>query len=259
MTKFEETACVRVNEKLAPSSYRLELEAPKAALAIEPGQFVHLAVAPNSCAMLRRPFSIFDKDEKNGTITIMYEVIGKGTEMMTSWEPGYESSILAPLGNTWAQKSNPTSVLLVGGGFGGAPLYMLAKKFINDGVDVTVVLGAKTKDALILQDYFETLTLSELVVATDDGSAGINAFCTAPACDLIESGKFDYVASCGPAAVMRSVAECSIKQNVDCEVSTESYMACGVGACKTCVVDSVDGKVKACECGPIFNARWLKW
>ncbi len=259
MNKFEEKVKVLCNERLAPSCYRLELLAPRCASTIAPGQFVHLQVAPHELAMLRRPFSVFDVCEENDTITIMYEVKGKGTVMMTSWGETYETSVLAPLGNTWANDKNPRSVLLVGGGFGGAPLYMLAKRLLGDGAAVKVVLGAKIKETLILSSYFEKLDLSELVIATDDGSAGWSGFCTEPAIELMESDSFDYVATCGPAPVMKAIASAALKRDIDCEVSTESFMACGVGACKTCVVESQSGKVKACECGPIFDARCLKW
>jgi dihydroorotate dehydrogenase electron transfer subunit len=259
VTKFEEKVQVLSNVALGPTSYRLEISASKCSKVIEPGQFVHMAVAPPETAMLRRPFSVYDSDPSQSKMTIMYEVIGKGTKLMTRWKEGDTTSILAPLGNTWAEKFNPTNVLLVGGGFGGAPLYMLAKKFIAAGINTSAVLGAKTKDLLFLEEDFSNLNLSELVVTTDDGSRGLHAFCTVPAAEMIVSGAFDYVATCGPKSVMEAIAKKSIECNVACEVSAESFMACGVGACKTCIVETDEGKVRSCKCGPIFDARCMRW
>lgn len=259
VTKFLEEVEVLGNDCLAPNCYRLRLKAPKTAEAIKPGQFVHLSVAEATRAMLRRPFSIFDADIEGGSVTIMYEVKGQGTEIMREWEAGQESDLIAPLGNSWTEKTNPKNALLVGGGFGGAPLYMLAKELLSKSTNVSVVLGAKTSDLLILEDYFAVLDLKEFVVATDDGSKGFDGFCTIPASEMIRRGEYDYVATCGPTPVMKAVSETSMECDVNCEVSYEAYMACGVGACKTCVVDTDEGKVRSCTCGPVFSARCVKW
>ena len=149
--------------------------------------------------------------------------------------------------------------LIVGGGVGAAPLYMLTKQLIENEVQVDVVLGARTKDLLVLEDRYNKLGVRSLVCATDDGSYGKKGFCTAPAEKLIDEHAYDYVATCGPLPVMEKVASASKGKAKKVEVSCEERMACGVGACKTCVVDTVNGKVKSCECGPVFDAEVISW
>ena len=286
--KFLEDAEVVANEQLASCIWRLTLRAPKTAAAILPGQFVHMQVDGGQKAMLRRPFSVFDA--MSDTISIIYEVKGKGTVLMTAYKIGDKVSLIAPCGNSWltsslhlykGNKARATddkvcemssealleklkggkigSALLVGGGVGSAPLYMLAKRMIDNNVKVDVVLGARTKDLLVLEDSYEQLGVRHLVCATDDGSYGEAGFCTVPAEKFICENAYDYVATCGPTPVMQKVAHLSKNAGVPCEVSCEERMACGVGACKTCVVNTVNGKVKSCECGPVFDAEVISW
>lgn len=257
--KFVEKVRVVENEKLASRVCKLVLEAPKTSAAIRPGQFVHLQVSEFSSAMLRRPFSVFDRDEKSDTITILYEVRGRGTELMTSWKISDTSSVISPLGNTWAEGKSANRVLLVGAGLGAAPLFMLTKNLVGAGSSVDVVLGATTKELLVTKESYSSLSLNNLVVSTDDGSEGFSGFCTIPARELIESNNYDYVATCGPYPVMREVASACSETKTACEVSMEGLMACGVGACKTCVVETVHGKKRSCADGPIFDAKDILW
>ena len=280
--KFLEDAEVVANEQLASCIWRITLRAPKTAAAILPGQFVHMQVDGGQKAMLRRPFSVFDA--MSDTISIIYEVKGKGTALMTAYKIGDRVSFIAPCGNSWltsfsealcsqrdmrsssSQGSLPNTVpseirsaLLVGGGVGAAPLYMLAKQLLAQGAKVDVVLGARTKELLVLEESYKQLGVHSLICATDDGSYGEAGFCTIPAERLIGENEYSYVATCGPVPVMQKVAHLSKNAGVPCEVSCEERMACGVGACKTCVVNTVNGKVKSCECGPVFDAEVMAW
>ena len=264
--KFLEVGQVVKNEQLASCVWKVTMITSAAARAILPGQFVHLQVDDGKLAMLRRPFSVFFANAETGEIEIIYEVKGKGTEMMTSWQPGKTASMIAPLGNSWlstiegADQEKIERALIVGGGVGAAPLYMLAKNLTGQGAAVDVVLGARTSELLVLKGDYGSLAVNSLTCATDDGSFGFDGFCTIPAQNLLAQNDYDYVATCGPAPVMKAVAAAAESSGVrHVEVSMEERMACGVGACKTCVVETVNGKVKSCECGPVFAAEVISW
>lgn len=260
---FDEECRVIQNDKLADGIYFLKLDAPKSAVQIRPGQFVHMRVGDEQSTLLRRPFSIFDTDKSAGTITIIYAHLGMGTGLMAEWKPGHTSRMISPLGRGWGEKDGrlveANRVLLVGGGLGGAPLYMLAKEYCAGGVEVDVVLGATTADQLVLKPYFGELGFNLFEVSTDDGSAGFHGYCTDVAEKLMSENKYDYVATCGLKPVMQKTSDCAAKQGVRCQVSSEGYMACGVGACKTCVIDTRQGRLRSCADGPIFEGVDVIW
>lgn len=263
--KFLENVKVLSNEQLASCIWKIELEAPATSSATLQGQFVHMQVDGGKKFMLRRPFSVFRADAKNNRIEVVYEIKGKGTSLMTAFEIGDTLSLIAPCGNSWLSTLDSSAsdrikkALFVGGGVGAAPLYMLAKNLVDRGAVVDVVLGARTKELLVLENDYKQLNVRELVCATDDGTYGESGFCTIPACRLLEVNDYDYVATCGPVPVMKKVADASLQKGIPAEVSMEERMACGVGACKTCVVNTVNGKVKACDCGPVFGAEVITW
>lgn len=257
--KIDEKVVVIVNEKVAKNIYCLQLQGSAIAKSILPGQFVHLKMYENNMPVLRRPFSVFDCDANAGIFTILYEIKGRGTAMMCNWRCGFETFALGPLGNTWSEDKVPSKALLVGGGLGSAPLFMLAKKLIKNNIATSVVLGAKTRELLVTLKSYENLNLKGIYAVTDDGSCGSKGFCPDEAEKLMTQENFDYVATCGPPIVMKKVAKMCIDKNIDCEVSLEEKMACGVGACKTCVVNTKRGKLKACCDGPIFDAREVLW
>ena len=162
-------------------------------------------------------------------------------------------------------------MLVVCGGAGAAPLYMLCEQLVALGVRTDVVLGAQTKEALVFRSRFEELLAKGASCgcgaprcSTDDGSFGRAGFCTPLAQEALaeaaEAGEpYDYVAVCGPEPLMKAVARMAAAADVPCEVSLEKRMACGVGACLSCVVDTVDGKRRACVDGPVFDARKVVW
>ena len=254
----DETARVIANSRVSDRLYVLELESPQIASAIQPGQFVHLLVPGMPDKLLRRPFSVYKADAAAGTFSILYQVVGAGTEVLASVASGAETSVIGPIGNTWTPPDTG-NVLLVGGGVGAAPLFMLAASAASVDRRVTVVLGAQTKDALVTLDDYHALPNVDVVPATDDGSFGFAGFCTSPAQEAIDSGGFAWVACCGPEPLMRIVSGIALEAGLPVQVSLERRMACGVGACLSCVVDTVEGKKRCCVDGPIFNADEVVW
>lgn len=254
----EERAVVRVNSQVGPRLFSIELESPSIASALLPGQFVHMQVPGMPDKILRRPFSVYKTNAQAGSITILYQVVGAGTEVLSQVAPGAVSSIIGPIGNTWSPPES-AHALLVGGGVGAAPLFMLAEQLSRTASSLSVVLGAQTKDALVTYEDYCALAGVDVIPATDDGSFGYAGFCTGPAQELLDSGTIDYVATCGPDPLIRIVSSLAEQANIACEVSLEKRMACGVGACLSCTVDTAEGKKRCCVDGPIFDARKVVW
>ena len=254
-----EDARVLANEEAGPRLYFLTLESPQIASRLQPGQFVHLQVPGMPDHILRRPFSVFDCDPEAGTLEILYQDLGYGSHRMTDMKAGDVSSQFGPVGHGWQAPQGTERALLIGGGVGAAPLFLHAKALRAAGVAVDVVLGAATKAALVTFDAYEHLLGCAPAAATDDGSFGYAGFCTQPASDLLSQHHYDHVACCGPEPLMRIVSQMATDAQVECQVSMERRMACGVGACLSCVVDTTDGKRRACVDGPVFESSKVVW
>lgn len=263
MALVNETARILSNEQVGPRLYLMALASPAIAGAIEPGQFVHMRVPRMEAHILRRPFSVYARDAQAGTLEVLYQVVGFGTDHMTRLAAGEECELIGPVGATW----NPPAdgrCLLVGGGVGAAPLFMLCERICASDAAVDVVLGAQTVSALVCRERYAALLGAEPRCATDDGSYGRAGFCTSLVSEALAEAAaagapYDYVAVCGPEPLMKIVAGLAADAGVRCEVSMEKRMACGIGACLSCVVDTVDGKKRACVDGPVFDARKVVW
>lgn len=258
-----EAAEILQNEHVGPRLHVLTLASPQIAKGIAAGQFVHMKVPGFDSHILRRPFSVYARNEQAGTIEILYQEVGSLTSRMPELVSGQICELIGPVGNTWS--SDFSHALLVGGGVGAAPLFMLAENLSESGIAYDVVLGAQTANALVCCSRYSDLSGAEPLCATDDGSYGRPGFCTslveerlAEGC-LSDGAPYDFVAVCGPEPLMKIVAGMCDKADVRCEVSTERRMACGVGACLSCVVDTINGKRRSCVDGPIFNAREVVW
>lgn len=255
----QEICIVRDNVLMAQGIAKIRLTAPYIAENCKPGQFVHLRLPNLEAHILRRPFSVYTADARNGEIQLLYQTVGSGTEYMTTLEEGTQVDIIGPIGRGWQPPSDAQRVLLVGGGLGVAPLYMLAAIFSAD-VEVHVVMGAQSADRLICRKPFSAHIKEQcLHITTDDGSAGERCFTTKVVKDLLDTGAFDYIATCGPEPMQRAVAALAAERTIPCEVSLERRMACGIGACLSCRVDTVTGVRRACVDGPVFVAREVIW
>ncbi len=255
----DEKGRVLTNEHLGCNLYLLKVESPEIAARIEPGQFVHTLIPGMEGHILRRPFSVYDADAENGTIEILYQTVGFGSRHLCGIEPGGLVSNIGPVGNGWQVPDGCSRVLLVGGGVGAAPLFMFAKRLVASGVETDVVLGAQTEEAMVCAERYESALGKPVVIATDDGTLGYSGFCTGPAQEMIDGNAYDLVACCGPEPLMRIVSNMAQEAEVPCQVSMERRMACGVGACLSCVVDTSSGKRRCCVDGPVFDAKEVTW
>lgn len=265
----DETALIVSNEVVGPRLNVMVLKSPEIASMVKPGQFVHLKVPGYNEHILRRPFSVYSRDADAGTIDILYQEVGSLTTKLPQLKCG-SVQLIGPVGHGWSgpalyNQGICKRALLVGGGVGAAPLFMLAQQLISLGCLTDIILGAQTFSALVARTRYESLLGHEPFCATDDGSYGRAGFCTSLVQERLEQGcskdgaSYDYLAVCGPEPLMRIVADMGSQANVYTEVSMEKRMACGIGACLSCVVDTVDGKKRSCVDGPIFDAAKVMW
>jgi dihydroorotate dehydrogenase electron transfer subunit len=260
MPIYQQKAEIISTEKLAEDIFRFTVSFPEVAADACPGQFVMVRAGEGMDPLLRRPFSIHQVAAE-GLVRILIKVIGKGTKALSTLQPGQHLDVLGPLGRGFAY--NPEHHhYLVGGGIGIAPLLFLAEKILetNEPAAINVLLGART-DAEIapLVDDFSRIGL-KVQAATEDGSLGRQGLVT----DLMVPGLTENPAmiyACGPYPMLRAVAAIGRVRNRACQVSLETIMACGLGACLGCTVLRADmkGYVHVCKDGPVFNADDVAW
>lgn len=233
---------------LFPSVKELVLEAPEIALQVQPGQFVQLAVPEH---LLRRPISVAYAVPELGQITLIYRIVGSGTERLAQVKAGDTLSVMGPLGQGFYLEGQ--KLLLVGGGMGIAPLIFLAQQSHVQRLEV--LLGGRSALEMVWQNYFDSVS-DQIHMTTDDGSMGHHGFVTDLLPDLLAGRQFDMVVTCGPNLMMQKVAQVAESFNIPCQVSFERFMACGVGACLSCTCAGTTGKrLKVCTDGPVF---WSK-
>lgn len=254
MTKYQLDMTVVANE--AAGSYHLLKVKPadgRQLPEMAPGQFAEVDVPDSKTTFLRRPISINNVDSADNTLWLLIRKAGAGTASLCATETGAKLNIVLPLGNGFSTAA--TRPLLIGGGVGIAPLLYLARKYNEKGVRSTLILGARSKGDLALIEEFETV--GDVFYTTEDGSHGIKGFVTMSEAFTAEH---NLIQCCGPMPMMKAVAERARQLGVECEVSLENMMACGLGACLCCVEQDNKGhNVCVCSEGPVFNINRLSW
>lgn len=224
---------------------------------IRPGQFVQVKIDGTESTFLRRPISINDANAATGTLSLLVRRAGEGSNHLCDMPLGAVVNMILPLGNGFTLPDDiRKSCLLVGGGVGVAPLYMLGKEIKARGGQPTFLLAARTKEELLLADRFAAL--GTVLTITDDGSDGEKGFAHNHS-SLARERRWDIVYCCGPAPMMKGVARAAKASGSDCQVSLENMMACGLGACLCCVENTVKGNVCVCTEGPVFDINQLNW
>lgn len=231
------------NEKIAKDVYKMILEGDTQYITA-PGQFINIKLNDK---FLRRPISVCDCDDS--TITIIYKVVGRGTEYMSTLAEGEILDILTGLGNGY-DISKSTKPLLIGGGVGVPPLYMLAKKLIDAGQRPVVILGFNTKDEIFYEDEFKSIGC-DVRVTTVDGSYGIKGFVTDAFPD-----DYDYFYTCGPMPMFRAIEKVAVTSG---QYSFEERMGCGFGACMGCSCKTKYGSKRICKDGPVLEREEIVW
>ena len=209
------------------------------------GQFVNIQL---DGLFLRRPISVCDYDES--TLTIIYKVVGKGTEQMSAMVPGEKLDILTGLGNGYDISLAGDSPVLLGGGVGVPPMYNLAKKLIAEGKKVTVILGFNTQNEIFYENEFKVLGC-DVAVTTVDGSYGIKGFVT----DALPEN-YSYFYTCGPEPMLKAVYKATATSG---QMSFEERMGCGFGACMGCSCKTLTGNKRICKEGPVMKKEEILW
>lgn len=245
----KETMEIVSSEHIAKDTIEMVLKNKYISTNAVPGQFLHIAVLGHT---LRRPISIAAVDEAKELVTILFKIIGSGTDVLANYPIGSTVDVLGPSGNGFPLNKVTSSdrVLLIGGGIGVPPLYYLATALHSLGVHMQIVIGFQSKEFVFYEAAFEAL--GETTVVTNDGSYGEKGYVT----NVVDTlDPFDRYYTCGPRAMLQAVKR--VFPDKEGYISFEERMGCGIGACLACVIDSTDGSSykKICQDGPVFAAN----
>ncbi|NVO18739.1 MAG: dihydroorotate dehydrogenase electron transfer subunit [Bacteroidetes bacterium] len=256
MKKYMQDFKIIQNRRITPDYFVLELECPEILPEILPGQFAEVRVDHSPQTYLRRPISIYDVDYRSNRLKLLIKKVGIGSAKLFDLTKGLTLNLIYPLGNSFSLPEG-NKVLLVGGGVGCAPLLLLAKQLNSKGVIVHALIGGRTDRDIVDVEKFSTYCKS-VYITTDDGSLGEMGMVTQHSLFADEVLDYSKIYSCGPDAMMRAIARLATFKGIDCEVSLENLMACGIGACLCCIVETSEGNKTTCVQGPVFNIRDLK-
>lgn len=256
--RYTQENCRIVSIKhLTPQVCDILIEAKDIASVAKAGQFVHISCKEYS---LRRPISICSFDANQGLIRLVCENRGKGTEWLNSRQAGDLLDVIGPLGHGFPLTDPSKKAVMIGGGIGTPPLLPIAHYYQNNA---TVITGFRNRNAVILQDDFRSAG-ANVCLCTDDGSAGFHGFTTQVLEQIFAHNHVDVVYTCGPKMMMKKIAEMAKDRGIECYVSMEERMACGIGACLGCTCKTKDdnGKTnmtRVCLNGPVFRAEEVDW
>jgi dihydroorotate dehydrogenase electron transfer subunit len=247
--------------------HAMTVVAPGVAEIAKPGQFVTVAVGgPDTSMMMRRPFSIYQIRERGvygGTVEFIFSIEGRGTAWLAARQAHEPIDIVGPLGKAFSLPREPATCVLVGGGYGTAPLFPLADALRARGCRIDFVMGASKEERLFgaLDAKRISATLS---VTTEDGSVGHRGRVSDVLADVLTSSKADVVYACGPMGMLRAVSRIADAAGIACQIAVEELMACGVGVCMTCVLpvvgdDGVTRMVRSCVDGPVFHGDRVRF
>ncbi len=233
------------NTALTASVYKMVLSGDTSAITA-PGQFVNIKL---DGLYLRRPISVCDLGEN--TLTIIYKAVGKGTEQMSRMEKGEKLDVLTGLGNGYDLSMSGEKPVLLGGGVGVPPMYLLAKELLKQGKKVSVILGFNTESEVFYEQEFKKLGC-DVTVTTVDGSHGTKGFVTT----VLEEMDYTYFYTCGPEPMLKAVYKTSKTSG---QMSFEKRMGCGFGACMGCSCKTITGYKRICKEGPVMKKEEILW
>lgn len=256
MKKYILDLTVNSVEALSDKHVLIKLTDDKPLPEMLPGQFVEVRVDNTPSTFLRRPISINNVDYDHNELWLLVAAVGDGTRQLQKLQKGDRLNCVLPLGNSFTMPTDSSeNVLLVGGGVGVAPLLYFGKRIKAMGGEPTFLLGARSAKDVLERELFEQV--GRVLITTEDGSEGEKGFVTNHS--VLAQEHFDRISTCGPKPMMMAVARYAFKNDIECEVSLENKMACGVGACLCCVEKTVEGNKCVCKEGPVMNIKKLTW
>ena len=256
MKKYILDLIVSKNIRLHDHYVLLKLTSKESLPEMLPGQFAELRVDGSPTTFLRRPISINYVDRQKNEVWFLIQLVGDGTKRLGEAKTGSLINVMLPLGNGFTMPQKPSErLLLIGGGVGTAPMLYLGEQLVASGSKPTFLLGTRSRnDLLQLEDFAK---YGEVYVTTEDGSQGEKGYVTQHS--ILSKKDFQKIYTCGPKPMMISVAKYAKSKGIDCEVSLENTMACGIGACLCCVENTTEGHLCVCKEGPVFNINRLLW
>ena len=249
--------------ELIPGIFKISVNAHKLVERAKPGHFVEIRVNDDIEPFLRRPISIHNLERNSGKLEFIFQVKGKGTQILSKKNVGDVIDIIGPLGNGTFEFSKYNNLGIIGGGIGVFPLYELAKEAKFEDRNINTYLGFRNKDFVVLEEEFKNVS-NNIEVTTDDGSYSQKGF----AIDLlkrdIEQNKIDCIYACGPLPMLKAVKQLAEEKNIPCQISLEERMGCGLGVCLGCAVKTAQSPkdapeyVHVCKAGPVFDATYVE-
>ena len=250
-------------EKLLEGLYKFSVDAKEIVELANPGNFIEIRINENSDPFLRRPISIYNLDKKNGVLEFIFQVKGKGTELLAKKKEGDKIDIIGPLGNGTFKFEEYKNIAVIGGGIGIFPLYELSKQAKNAGKKVYTYLGFRNKDLVTLEKEFENVS-TILTITTDDGSYKNSGFAINYLKNDLEKNNIDCIYACGPLPMLKAVKKLAEEKEIPCQISLEEKMGCGMGVCLGCAVrtatstDDNPQYLHVCKAGPVFNSKMVQ-
>ena len=250
-------------EKLLDDLYKFSVEAQEIANLAKPGNFIEIRINENLDPFLRRPISIYNLDKENGILEFIFQVRGKGTELLSKKKEGDKIDIIGPLGNGTFKFEEYKNIAVIGGGIGIFPLYELSKQAKNTGKEVYTYLGFRNKDLVTLEKEFEDVSTT-LTITTDDGSYKNSGFAINYLKNDLEKNNIDCIYACGPLPMLKAVKKLAEEKEIPCQISLEEKMGCGMGVCLGCAVrtatstDDNPQYLHVCKAGPVFNSKMVQ-
>jgi len=259
---LREISRVTGSRKIAENTFESALHAPQIASLVKAGQFINILPSGDWPKVMRRPMSVSGTEGDN--LSIIYKVVGTGTEQMYSWAEGDEVDIIGPLGNYWADFSK--TPIIIGGGVGIAPIFFLHNTLQSNNIEHYMIMGSRTAN----EHFLEHDLPSKVLMTTDDGTYGIHGNVVAAVDAIAENLDLSdtKLFVCGPAPMMEAMKDYALAKNIECDIALETVMACGIGICQGCSMEYVPKESKessyrekyglVCMDGPIFKAKEIK-
>ena len=248
---FQQEIEVISNRRTAGDVHLLAFSSDRLARAARPGQFLHLLPSRSSDPLLRRPFSLHDV--VGSKLYILYRIAGRGTKLLSTIKAGQKLNIIGPLGRGFIINRNFTNHLLVAGGIGFAPIRFLYRELHDQKLSHAFFFGCRSKKEVL------PLLPKRIILTSDDGSCGSRGFITSALEEKLSGYSNPVIYACGPWPMLQAVARICQARTIPFQVSLESFMACGVGACQGCAVKTVSGMATVCHDGPVFDGREIDW
>lgn len=252
---FSREVEIVTKEQLKSDIFKIAFSSEEMAKVALPGQFLEIRVNDDIEPFLRRPISIHKIEKEKNELEFIFQVKGKGTEILSKKQVGDKISVLGPLGKGNFQFENYKNIAIIGGGIGVFPLYELARQ-AGKNAQVTTYLGFRSKDFVVLEDDFKAVS-NKLVLTTDDGSYGENGFAINYLKADCKTQKPDCIYACGPLPMLKAVRDFAIQNEIPAQVSLEERMGCGIGICLGCAVKdkNAEGYKHVCKDGPVFDVN----